>query len=119
MRLLGEILAACLIGAVVLVLAGLGPDSPSRALSPVAFAPALKPNSPAPPSRSNLPHSALGELRCEGSGAIIIKVDGRDYAVNGMASSRYPPLQQVWNKESHPETDIDRLIAQGLTLCAW
>ena len=26
-----------------------------------------------------------GELRCEGPGAVIIKVDGKDYAVNGMA----------------------------------
>ena len=119
MRLLGEILAACLIGAVVLILAGFGPDSARKALSPVAFSPALQPNSPAPPSRSNLPHPTSGELRCEGRGAIIITVDGRDYAVNGMASSRYPPVQQVWNSESHPETDIDRLIAQGLTLCAW
>ncbi len=119
MRLLGEILFACLIGAVVLVLAGLAPDSPSRALGPVAFAPALEPNSLPPPSRATVSHPALGELRCEGRGAIIIKVDGRDYAVNGLASPRYPPVQQVWNSESHPEIDIDRLIAQGLTLCAW
>ena len=35
---------------------------------------------------------ALGELRCEGGGAIIINVDGKDYAVNGMAGPRYPPI---------------------------
>jgi hypothetical protein len=28
-----------------------------------------------------------GELRCEGPGAVIIKVDGKDYAVNGMCPS--------------------------------
>lgn len=26
-----------------------------------------------------------GELRCEGAGAVVINVDGKDYAVNGMA----------------------------------
>ena len=26
-----------------------------------------------------------GELRCEGAGGVIINVDGKDYAVNGMA----------------------------------
>ena len=63
--------------------------------------------------------SALGELRCEGNGAIVIKVGGRDYAVNGMAGSRYPPLQSVWNEGSQPGIDIDRLIVQGITLCNW
>ena len=29
---------------------------------------------------------AQGELRCQGGGAIIINIDGKDYAVNGMAS---------------------------------
>jgi hypothetical protein len=28
---------------------------------------------------------AQGELRCQGGGAIIINIDGKDYAVNGMA----------------------------------
>jgi hypothetical protein len=31
---------------------------------------------------------AQGELRCQGGGAIIIKIDGKDYAVNGMAKPR-------------------------------
>ncbi len=35
---------------------------------------------------------AQGELRCQGGGAIIINVDGTDYAVNGMASPGYPPI---------------------------
>lgn len=62
---------------------------------------------------------AQGELRCEGGGAIIINVGGKDYAVNGMAGPRYPPIQSFWNKNSYPETDIDRLIVRGLTLCEW
>ena len=28
-----------------------------------------------------------GRLRCEGAGAVILTVQGKDYAVNGMASS--------------------------------
>ena len=62
---------------------------------------------------------AQGELRCQGGGAIIINIDGKDYAVNGMASPGYPPIQDIWNKATFPETDIDRLIARGLTLCDW
>jgi hypothetical protein len=103
MKLFGEILAALAIGAMVLAVLGSGPRSLDRAL--VA-------NAPASPQ-------ALGELRCEGRGAIIINVDGRDYAVNGMAGSRYPPIQRVWREDSHPEIDIDRLIVQGITLCDW
>ena len=37
---------------------------------------------------------AKGELRCEGAGAVIINVDGKDYAVNGMAGPRYPPIER-------------------------
>ena len=36
---------------------------------------------------------AQGELRCQGGGAIVITIDGKDYAVNGMASTGYPPIQ--------------------------
>ena len=60
-----------------------------------------------------------GELRCEGAGAVIINIPGEDYAVNGMAGGQYPPVQRVWNKETYPETDVDRLIVRGLTLCDW
>ena len=60
-----------------------------------------------------------GELRCEGAGAVIINIAGEDYAVNGMAGGQYPPVQRVWNKETYPETDVDRLIVRGLTLCDW
>jgi hypothetical protein len=103
MRLLGEVVAALIIGAMVLAVIGFGPDQFGRGAASTSAAPA----------------GALGELRCEGGGAIVIKVDGNDYAVNGMAGSRYPPLQSVWNEGSQPGTDIDRLIVQGITLCDW
>jgi hypothetical protein len=50
---------------------------------------------------------------------VIIKIAGDDYAVNGMAARRYPPVQRIWNKDTHPQADIDRLIVRGLTLCDW
>ena len=56
-----------------------------------------------------------GELRCEGRGAVIINVDGKDYAVNGMASRRYPPIEQVWNSATRPEAYIGRILSRGLT----
>ena len=62
---------------------------------------------------------AAGELRCDDGGAVVARVAGKDYAVNGMASSLYPPIQQVWNSNTYPDTNIDRLIARGLTLCDW
>ena len=62
---------------------------------------------------------AQGEVRCEGAGAVVINIDGADYAVNGMASRRYPPIQRVWNSATYPESDIDRIIVRGLTLCDW
>ena len=61
---------------------------------------------------------AEGELRCEGAGAVIIKVAGQDYAVNALAGWQYPPIQLIWNK-TFPEANIDRLIVRGLTLCDW
>ena len=62
---------------------------------------------------------AHGELRCEGTGAVVINVDGKDYAVNGMASSRYPPIERIWNSATYPEANIDRILSHGLTLCDW
>jgi len=62
---------------------------------------------------------AQGQVRCEGAGAVVINIAGADYAVNGMASRRYPPIQRVWNSGTHPESDIDRIIVRGLTLCDW
>jgi len=62
---------------------------------------------------------AQGELRCEGAGAVVINVGGKDYAVNGMASARYPPIERIWNSSTHPEAHIDRILIRGLTLCAW
>jgi hypothetical protein len=60
---------------------------------------------------------AQGEVRCEGTGAVIVNIAGEDYAVNAIAGWQYPPVQRVWNKATYPETDIDRLIVRGLTLC--
>jgi hypothetical protein len=105
MKLLGEVVAALTIGAILLALIGFGPNSSDRSTVSLSTATATA--------------GALGELRCEGNGAIVIKVGGRDYAVNGMAGSRYPPLQSVWNEGSQPGIDIDRLIVQGITLCNW
>jgi hypothetical protein len=62
---------------------------------------------------------AQGELRCEGAGAVIINVDGEDYAVNGMAGARYPPIERIWNSATHPEAAKDRILIRGLTLCDW
>src|SRR5206468_5915322 len=56
---------------------------------------------------------AQGEVRCEGEGAFVINIEGADYAVNGMASRRYPPIQHVWDSATHPESDIDRLSKAG------
>jgi hypothetical protein len=65
------------------------------------------------------PKLADGELRCEGAGAVIINVGGKDYAVNTLAGWQYPPIQLIWNKDTFPETNTDRLIVKGLTLCDW
>ncbi len=68
---------------------------------------------------SGYAEEAKGELRCEGAGVVVINVDGKDYAVNGMASSRYPPIERIWNSATHPEANIDRILTHGLTLCDW
>ena len=62
---------------------------------------------------------AVGELRCEDGGAVVVRVLGKDYAANGKASAQYPPLQKIWNKDTYPDTNINRLVARGLTLCSW
>ena len=51
-----------------------------------------------------------GELRCEGAGGVIINVDGKDYAVNGMAGPRYPPIESIWNSAVDREVDIERIL---------
>jgi hypothetical protein len=58
-----------------------------------------------------------GELRCEGDRGVIINVDGKDYAVNGKASPRSPPIESIWNNATRPEADIGRILSRGLTLC--
>jgi hypothetical protein len=62
---------------------------------------------------------ARGEVRCEGAGAVVVNIEGVDYAANGMASRLYPPVQRVWNAATYPESDLDRIIITGLTLCDW
>lgn len=62
---------------------------------------------------------AQGELRCESPGAVIINVGGSDYGVNAIGAWRYPPIQRIWNKTTYPETNIDRIIDRGWTLCDW
>ena len=59
-----------------------------------------------------------GALRCEGRGAVIINIDGKDYAVNGMAGSLFS-IERIWNSATHPETDTGRILSRGLTLCDW
>jgi hypothetical protein len=100
MSFLSEVLAALMIGWMLLVLLGVGQNS-ARGV--------------APPSS----HRPLGEIRCEGKGIIVINVEGKDYGVNGLAASRYPPIQGLWTKETHPEIDFNRLIVHGITLCDW
>lgn len=62
---------------------------------------------------------AEGEVRCESGGAVVVRIAGKDYAANGMASTQYPPIQLVWNPEYFPDADINRISARGLTLCDW
>ncbi|HEX3281650.1 MAG TPA: DUF2511 domain-containing protein, partial [Pyrinomonadaceae bacterium] len=59
-----------------------------------------------------------GQLRCEGRGAIILTVRGIDYAVNGMAATRYASVLAIW-KKGGDATDIGPIISRGLTLCKW
>jgi len=60
-----------------------------------------------------------GELRCEGTGGVVINIGGKDYAVNAIAGPRYPPIERIWNSATQPHLDRDRIISQGLTLCDW
>ena len=60
-----------------------------------------------------------GWLRCEGAGAIILNVKGTDYAVNGLASSRYAPIQAVWQSNRADDIGAGPIISRGLTLCRW
>jgi hypothetical protein len=68
---------------------------------------------------SGYAREAQGELRCEGAGGVVINVDGKDYAVNGMAGRRYPPIERIWNSATHREADIGRILSRGLTLSDW
>jgi len=63
--------------------------------------------------------TAHGWLRCEGAGAVILSVRGKDYAVNGLASSQYAPIQAIWKSDKKPDMDVGPIISRGLTLCRW
>ena len=63
--------------------------------------------------------SPQGWLRCEGAGAVILTVRGKDYAVNGMAASRYAPIQAVGKGTDDPNINVGPIISRGLTLCQW
>jgi hypothetical protein len=60
-----------------------------------------------------------GRLRCEGAGAVVLTVRGKDYAVNGMAAKRYGSIQSVRKSTNDPNIDIGPIISRGLTLCKW
>ena len=38
---------------------------------------------------------AEGELRCEKGGAVVVRIAGKDYAANGMASTQYPSFRAI------------------------
>jgi hypothetical protein len=60
-----------------------------------------------------------GRLRCEDAGAVILSAGGKDYAVNGMASTRYASIQPIYIQNSHSVVDAGPIISRGLTLCKW
>jgi hypothetical protein len=60
-----------------------------------------------------------GRLRCEGAGAVILSLRGKDYAVNGLASTRYASIQPVYKENSNSVVDVGAIISRGLTLCKW
>jgi hypothetical protein len=60
-----------------------------------------------------------GYLRCEGAGAVILSAAGKDYAVNGMASTRYASIQPVYERQAGSVVDVGPIISRGLTLCRW
>ena len=52
-----------------------------------------------------------GELRCEGLGGVVINVGGKDYAVNGVAGPRYPPIESIWNEAATSHTWIETVFS--------
>ncbi len=60
-----------------------------------------------------------GVLRCEGS-AVIIRVGGTDYAVNGAATGKGADIDPIWAADPSgisPKLSIGPLIDRGLALC--
>jgi hypothetical protein len=60
-----------------------------------------------------------GHLRCEGAGTIILSAAGKDYAVNGMASTHYASIQPIYKRQAGSVVDVGPIISRGLTLCRW
>jgi len=69
------------------------------------------------------PFTVDGELICEG-GAVLLKVDGSLYAVNGTAQGKYrdaaKPLDGIWKddpKMPGTKMSVADVITQGQKLC--
>ena len=62
-----------------------------------------------------------GTLRCEPPSAVVFKVDGTDYGVNGMAKTNgYADIAPIWAADpsgNAPKKNIAALIQRGLELC--
>lgn len=58
-------------------------------------------------------------LRCEDAGAVILSAAGKDYAMNGMASTRYASIRPIYKRDSHSVVHVGPITSRGLTLCKW
>jgi len=60
-----------------------------------------------------------GDLRCEGGAIVFRAPDGKDYGVNGLAST-YADIGPIWAPDPKgimPKMDIGPLIRAGQKLC--
>lgn len=60
-----------------------------------------------------------GDLRCEGGAIVFRSPDGRDYGVNGLAST-YADIGPIWAVDpsgQSPKISISPLIEAGQKLC--
>lgn len=66
-----------------------------------------------------------GLLDCRGAGEVVFTVDGRSYAVNGLAkgTKKYDDISPIWSliltsgSSSDAKKDIGPIITRGLALC--
>jgi hypothetical protein len=67
-----------------------------------------------------------GELLCVRPNSVILRTsDGRAFALNGTAASRYPSIEPIWARDERlselsgedMRVSLGRLIAEGLALC--